>query len=132
MLQERNVVPDQGFHPGFACDRSGACASTCAATTSKTPKEYAERRRDCEKVQYAEAIRPPPPEVTAEWELEKLRAMFLKRKHQEKQTRQVGVTSRKRGEGRARGVAGSKKCGAARTLCAMTLRNEDDVMLVNL
>ena len=131
MLQERNVVPDQGFHPGFACDRSGACASTCAATTSKTPKEYAERRRDCEKVQYVEAI-PPPPEVTAEWELEKLRAMFLKRKHQEKQTRQVGVTSRKRGEGRARGVAGSKKCGAARTLCAMTLRNEDDVMLVNL
>ena len=51
-------MPDQGFHPGFACDRSGACASTCAATTSKTPKEYAERRRDCEKVQYVEAIPP--------------------------------------------------------------------------
>jgi len=33
VLQERNVVPDQGFHPaGFACDHSDvACASTCAA-----------------------------------------------------------------------------------------------------
>jgi hypothetical protein len=31
VLQERNVVPDQGFHPGFACDHSVACASTCAA-----------------------------------------------------------------------------------------------------
>ena len=30
-LADAYVVPDQGFHPGFACDHSVACASTCAA-----------------------------------------------------------------------------------------------------